>query len=267
MQHVPVEHPIRLRSPIQAEALYRNLAEERVGLRGFRTNDGAVVERCVAAIDPACDTTVYFEDGALDGDGWTRLAAIADARPGYVETYAGGAQLRAWPDHAKVYARLLPGGVDAVADALGVAVKAGLNQIGDGGTIAIDPVVGYPLAVAITTPDRAFALRALRALGDTAVPRGLVKRAKEPTKQVLAPFVCGMRATVHVLLDVRIELACELAQAWPELRHDWQSSTVAVEFPTGRIHGYVRSPRKDPDERARWLAKIDAALEGAVRPA
>jgi hypothetical protein len=48
---IPVEHPTRLRSPVQAEALYRKLGETRVVLRGFRTADGAVVERLVAAIE------------------------------------------------------------------------------------------------------------------------------------------------------------------------------------------------------------------------
>ncbi|HWU90640.1 MAG TPA: hypothetical protein VN253_25415, partial [Kofleriaceae bacterium] len=153
MALIPIEYPERLRSPAEAEALYRRLGDERVGVRGFRTNDPRRIERLVSAIDPGHDSTVNFETGLLDERGWARLGELAAAGAQYLDVHAGGANFRMWPEQTKVYARLPIDGVAGVAQAFGAPLRSGENRCGET-TIVIDPVVGYPLAVAITTPDR-----------------------------------------------------------------------------------------------------------------
>jgi hypothetical protein len=259
---IQIEYPQRLQSPAEAEAFYRRLGDERVGVRGFRTNDPRRIDRLVEAIDPAHDSTVHFETGLIDARGWARLEALATAPVEYLDVHAGGANLRIWPAQAKVYARLPFDGVDGVSEAFGAPLRAGMNQRGDA-TIAIDPVVGYPLAVALTTPDRAVALRMFRALGDAQLSRGHVSRASEAAKHALAPFLHDLGATVHVTLDLQLELARELSTVCPDLRHDWQASMVHVDFPDGRIHGFLRTPQTSEQDREQWLARVRHAVPGA----
>jgi hypothetical protein len=146
-----------------------------------------------------------------------------------------------------------------VSEAFGAPLRAGANQCGDA-TIVIDPVIGYPLAVAVTTPDRAVAMRMFRALGDAQLSRGYVMRASEPAKHALAPFLHDLGATVHVSLDVQLELARELATVCPDLRHDWQASRVLVDFPDGRIHGFLKTPDAGERDREVWLARVRKAV-------
>lgn len=259
MALIPIEYPQRLRSPAEAEAFYRKLGDERVGVRGFRTSDPRRIDRLVSAIDPAHDSTIHFETGLLDARGWARLEALAAAPSEYLDVHAGGANLRIWPAQAKVYARLPIDGVAGVSEAFGAPLRAGANQCGDT-TIMIDPVIGYPLAVAVATPDRAIAMRMFRALGDAQLSRGYVMRASEPAKHALAPFLHDLGATVHVSLDVQLELARELATVCPDLRHDWQASRVLVDFPDGRIHGFLKLPDAGERDREVWLARVRKAV-------
>lgn len=259
---VPIEYPQRLRSPDEARALYGGLGDTRVALRGFRTSEPARIERLVAAVEPGFETTVNFDTGLLDSRGWSRLEALATAGPDYLDVHAGHANLRLWPAQAKVYARLPADGIIGVSMAFGEPLRSGENRFGDT-TIMIDPVVGYPLAVALTSSDRAVALRMFRALGDANVSRGYLMRPNEPAKSLLAPFLHGLRATVHVALDMQLELAAELATGCSDLRHEWGSvigavgwSGVAVDFPGGRIHGYL----PNGEDRERWLERIRHAL-------
>lgn len=260
---IPIEYPERLRSPAEAEAFYRRLGDLRVGVRGFRTSDPRRIERLVSAIEPGHDSTVHFEAGLLDSRGWARLEALAAAPADYVDIHAGGANLRLWPAQAKVYARLPFDGIEGVSLAFGAPLRAGENRVGEA-TIVIDPVIGYPLAVALATADRALALRMFRALGDAQLSRGHVMRASEPAKQALAPLLRHLGATVHVTLDVQLELARELATVCPDLRHDWQASMVLVDFPDGRIHGFLKTPDATDRDRERWLARVRNAVPGAT---
>lgn len=261
MALIPIEFPRRLASPAEAEALYRRLGDTRVGVRGFRTKDPARIERLVGAIEPGFDSTVNFEAGLLDPRGWARLEELVAAPADYVDIHAGGANLRLWPAQSKVYARLPFDGIEGVSVAFGAPLRAGENRHGDT-TIMIDPVVGYPLAVALATPDRALALRMFRALGDAQLSRGYVTRASAPAKQALAPFLFGLGATVHVALDVQLELARELATVCPDLKHDWQASMVLVDFPIGRIHGFLKTPNATERDREQWLARVRKAVPG-----
>ena len=263
MALIPIEFPQRLQSPAEAEAFYRELGDRRVGVRGFRTSDPRRIERLVSAIEPGHDSTINFETGLLDLRGWTRLEALAAAQSEYLDIHAGGANLRMWPAQAKVYARLPIDGIEGVSAALGAPLRAGENRHGET-TVMIDPVVGYPLAVAITTPDRDVAMRMFRALGDARLSRGYVMRASEPAKHALGPFLAGLGATVHVTLDVQLELARELATVCPDLKHDWQASLVLVDFPDGRIHGFLKTPNTSEGDREQWLARIRKAVPAAT---
>jgi hypothetical protein len=256
---IPIEFPQRLSSPAEAEAFYRKLGDRRVGVRGFRTNDPRRIDRLVSAIEPGHDSTIHFETGRLDDRGWARLDALAAEQADYVDIHAGGANLRLWPAQAKVYARLPADGIVGVGEAFGAPLRAGENRHGET-TIMIDPVVGYPLAVALTTPERAIAMRMFRALGDAQLSRGHVVRASEPAKRALAPLLHHLGATVHVTLDVELELARELATVCPDLRHDWQASMVLVDFPDGRIHGYLKTPDVSEHDREQWLARVRQAV-------
>jgi hypothetical protein len=258
---IPIEYPQRLSSPAEAEAFYRRLGDKRIGVRGFRTADPRRIDRLVSAIDPAHDSRINFETGLLDHRGWARLDELAAAPSEYLDIHASGANLRMSPAQVKVYARLPPGGIDGVSDAFGAPLRAGENRHGDT-TIMIDPVIGYPLAVALTTTDRAIAMRMFRALGGAQLSRGHVMRASEPAKHALAPFLHDLGATVHVSLDVQLELARELATACPDLRHDWQGSMVVVDFPVGRIHGFLKTPESSEDDREQWLARVREAVPG-----
>ena len=264
MALIPIEFPQRLQSPAEAEAFYRRLGDRRVGVRGFRTNDPRRIDRLVSAIEPGHDSTINFETGLLDQRGWARLEALAAAQAEYLDIHAGGANLRMWPAQAKVYARLPVDGIAGVSEAFGAPLRAGENRHGET-TIMIDPVAGYPLAVALTTPDRDVALRMFRALGDARLSRGHVMRASEPAKHALGPFLHGLGATVHVALDVQLELARELATVCPDLAHDWQASLVLVDFPAGRIHGFLKTPNVSERDREQWLARVRTAVPAPPR--
>lgn len=259
MALIPIEFPQRLRSPVEAEAFYRKLGDQRASVRGFRTADPRRIDRLVAAIEPGHDSTINFETGLLDPRGWARLEELAAAGSDYLDIHAGGANLRMWPAQVKVYARLPMDGIYGVGEAFGAPLRAGENRFGET-TIVIDPVVGYPLAVALTTTDRATAMRMFRALGDAQLSRGHVQRASEPAKRALSPFLAHLGATVHVTLDVGLELARELAIGCPDLRHDWQASAVLVDFPDGRIHGFLKTPNTGDQDREQWLARIRKAV-------
>lgn len=264
---ISIEYPERLRSPADAAALYRGLGDERVGVRGFRTPEPHQIAQIVSAIEPGRAATLDFETGHLDRAGWARLEELVAVAPSYLDLHAGGANLRVTQERARVYGKLPSDGIAGVAAAAGAPLRAGVNAVG-AGTIAIDPVAGYPLAVAVETADRAFAMHMFRALGDSAVTRGRVSDPGPPARAVLGPFLTGLGAQVHAQLELDVDAALALAIACSGLAHGWRSGHAHVDFPAGRVYTRLPPGPAAESERARWVARIRAAapIEASSKP-
>jgi hypothetical protein len=223
----PIEHPRRLEDAAQASEMFRALGCDHVSVRGLHTRDAARIGRLVDAVEPSRQHTISFEDGVLGPDAAIALDALALTSFDYLDVRTDTGSLRIWP-----------------------ALRTWVHANGD--------------AKPLETTDRAAASAAFRALSPTRVDRGFVNGLRVETKPVLGRFLAALAPRVDVVLDVPLATAASLTDLYGDVRApvvvDWQADGVLVDFPSGRIHGFLTSSHNGPADRTAWLARIDRAL-------
>jgi hypothetical protein len=220
MSLIPIEHPRRLGSPAEAEGFFRALGEKRVSARGFQTTDAARFTRLVEAIETKHDHTISFLGGTLGSAARDSLAALAMSQFEYLDVRTTNASLRVWP---ALRSWVHPGNIE---------------------TEKPQPAIEAFLAVTEERHDRGF------------IMNGVV----DQTKPALARFLVDLKAQVDAVLLVDIASARSLTEAYVGEKLDWQAAGVLVDFPDGRIHGFLKTPNVGEEHRAKWLRTIEKAL-------
>ena len=225
----PIEHPHRLKSAAEAESFFRALrlfgSRASVGVRGHHTKDPARFVRLVNAIEPRRDHTISFENGKMDLDA---LAVLAKKRFHYLDIKTGTAIYRSWPDMPRTWV---------------------YSAVGDAQTVDLT--------------DIPQALKDFGAMTDGALRSGFINGVQEETKPFLVDFLRAIDAMVHVNLHIDLAPARALADLYEGEDFDWGDDGILVDFPEGRIHGFLVTPKVGPEYEARWQKKITKALAKA----
>ena len=229
MTLIPMEHARRLASPAEAEAFYRGLRERRVGVRGFHTTDPARFEALIAAADPKREHTVSFLGGTLDDEVRSALVELCRCEFGFFQLRTSSADLRIWPGRRTWI--------------IGLSERAAPGPL--------------------ETKSITEALECFNDISGERIDQGHISRITEQARAPLLSFLGAARTEVHAVLDVTLQTARFLTEQFPEGNLDWQSDMILVEFPDGRIHGFLKTPNLDERRRRRWQARIDEALRRA----
>lgn len=76
-------------------------------------------------------------------------------------------------------------------------------------------------------------------------------------------FLLATHTEVHATIEIAVDVARELTELFRGGEVQWQVDGTIVEFWTGKIHGFLKSPNIGAEHRASWLARIDKALHRA----
>lgn len=230
MALIPLEHPHRLASPAEAEAWFRALGilgQPVVSCRGFHTKDPERISRILEALEPKREHTVSFETGTLTPAAWRALEALTSLKFGYLDLQAAEAQLRVWPE--RQYWAYAAGSTDKSIE------FAGMTE----------------------------ALSRFRELGPTRVVQGFINGITPPCCAPLKEFLMVTGVTVHAVLELNVSTARALTELYTGEKLDWQADMLLVDFPEGRIHGFLKTPDTGPEFRAKWLERVEKALRRA----
>lgn len=145
--------------------------------------------------------------------------------------------------------------------AIGTPLEVGENIVGDAKLTIRDDGKGWPFDV--DTKNIATALAMFRAVGGTQVKAGFVNGVAEETKPALIEFLQALGAQVDVVLDVDVSVARSLTELFEGEALDWQSNGLFVDFPEGRIHGFLVTPNIHERYRLKFLGRITRALRRA----
>jgi len=256
MTLIPIEHARSLSSPEEAERLFRALGARCVSARGFHTKDRARFTALVEAIEPEREHTLSFQRGVLD---LPSLEALARAPFGYLDIRSATASYRSWPDrYTWVHAQCELG---AAGEAFGAPLAHGENVFPDAKiTYAAS---GQHYTFSLDTTSIPTALEVFGRLTDPAVVRGFISGVTLEAKPLLVAFLERLDATVDAVLDIDVASAKALAHVYSGEQHDWQGEGILVDFPEGKIHGYLTSPNIGEDAREAWRSRLDKALRRA----
>lgn len=265
MTLIAVGHDHRLRNAKDAEAFLCALSrfpmfrDRRVSLRGCHTSDATKIERLVEAIEPERDHTISFTGAELTPAAQNALERLATSKFHYFDISTSAANLRIWPAlYSWVHASL--DRADA-SRAIGTQLEIGDNVVGDAKVKIRDDGKGWPFDV--DTKNIATALAMFRAVGGTQVKAGFVNGVAEETKPALIEFLQALGAKVDVVLDVDVSVARSLTELFEGEPLDWQSNGLFVDFPEGRIHGFLVTPNIQERHRLKFLGRITRALRRA----
>jgi len=228
MALIPVEHPRRLQSPAEAEAFYRGLGDRHVSARGFHTRDVTRIEKLVEAIDPEREHTISFQQGTLGPAARAALDVLAHATFGYLDLRVRNHEycLRVWPS-------------------LHTWVHHGAETLE---TKSIDEALRLFHSVTVDKNE---------------LTRGFINGVKPAAKKPLLDFLRVVDAQVDAVLDIDVASARAVTELYRGERLDWQSNMLLVDFPEGRINGYLLSSAMGESERAEWQKRVTKALERA----
>jgi len=233
MTLIPIEHPYRLKSAVEAEAFFRALhffgSRASIGVRGHRTTDPERIERLVKAIEPKRDHTISFERGVLD---WNAFTALSKQDFEYLDLSTTKAAYRSWPRYPRTW----------------VHPNSGNEE-----TTEFDPANGHIRA----------ALEEFRRLTDDVLEKGFIRGVTEEAKPALVRFLVACEAAVHAVLHIDLGSARALSRLFDGETFDWGLNLIQVDFPEGRIHGFLITPKAGDEYQAKWQKRITRALEKA----
>ena len=267
MALIPIESPRRLPSAAAAAAWLRAAGRvwspRTVSVRGFHTRDPARIERLVLAIEPPREHTISFQHGTLSAPARAALDGLARARFQYLDLDTADASLRLWPArHTWVHADATAAGVAAAAAILGVPLAPGKNAL-EAAHVTLAPGE-RGTRVEVETSSIPTALALFGALTDDgAVGRGFVTGVHADTRTPLLRFLSALGAQVDAVLEIGIDAARALTELYAGEKLSWQVPGVFVDFPEGRIHGYLRMADNTPRNREKWLAAVEKAWKKA----
>ncbi len=226
MALIPIEHPRRLASPAEAEAWFRAFREKRVSARGFHTSDPARFARLVAAVEPRREHTISFEGGTLRPQAFAALEALSASPFQYLDVRTAEANLRIWPQ-LRSWVQGRDGSIDTETTSIATAVGV------------------------------------FRAMTRDQVERGFILGVQPEAKAPLLRFLEALAPRVDAVLDLDVAAARALTELYAGEKLDWQAGGVLVDFPEGRIHGFLKTPDRGERDREKWLARVSKALRRA----
>lgn len=230
MTLIPMAHEHRLASPAEAEAFYRGLRQRLVRVRGFHTTDPDRIEALIAAADPKRDHTVSFRGGVLGEEVRPALLELCGCAFGYFNLSTPSASLRVWP----------------------------------GRHTWVESLPRRPAADWLETTSITEALDRFNGICGERIVQGHISRITKQARVPLLGFLGVARTEIHVVLDVTLQTARSLSEQFLGQKLDWQSDGILVDFPEGRIHGSLKTPKVDERHRRKWRARIDKALRKAT---
>lgn len=259
MSLLPIHHEHRLASPADAAAWFRALGEQRVSARGFHTIDPARFERLVDAIEPSHEHTISFVGGTLGATARDALDALATRQFHYLDVRTVDASLRVWPElYSWVHSSR---DLAAATAAVGAPLVVGVNLLGDVQVTLTSDSRGYPISV--ETKTRATALRVFHALSGERVNRGFINGVHGDTKPYLTRLLTVLATQVDAVLEVDVASARALTELYAGEPLDWQAGGLLVDFPEGRIHGFLTTPHTSQGDQEKWQSRVTKALRRA----
>lgn len=226
---LPLEHEYRIKSPADAEAFLRALqfcgGRASVGVRGHHTKDPRRILRLVSAIEPKRDHQISFGAGKMNLDA---MAQLATKRFHYFDLATRAATYRSWPDMPRTW------------------VHANTSD-----------------AETSTFEDIPAAIEKFRTMAGDELRQGFINGVQEESKAALVEFLVATEAEVHAYLHIEFASARGLAELYEGEKFDWANMQVTVDFPEGRIHGFLTSPNVQDEHKARWQKRITRALRKA----
>jgi hypothetical protein len=148
-----------------------------------------------------------------------------------------------------------------VEEVLGAELTTGVNTVRGGTVTLAEAGEGWPTDLRATSPE--LALRLFHALTTGPLARGHITGIRDGARASLLAFLRASGAEVSATLELPVAVARDLAEAFAETAIDWQARAVIVDFPEGRIHGFLTTPKVEERDRKRWHARIDKALRRA----
>ena len=262
MAMFPLRHARTIRSPAEAEALFRGLGERRVALRGLAARDPAglrvLVEATAGSAESRGWTTLTFAGGSLTTEGWRALEELAPQRFAYLDVRGPAASLRLWPTQWVVN---MTGPRAQLEALLGAPLTEGRHARAATRPALVvreaDPGVLYVVADA-EAPAQALAL--FRRVAGEALAHSFIKDPHPSCHGAL------LRLLIAVGVEVRGDLVLDLARAralterFADAEVEWQADHTSVDLPSGRLHGFILSPNTSEEDQRRWHAAIDRAL-------
>ena len=253
MALIPIAHTRRLTSPAEAERFYRALGYPVVSARGFHTKDHARMARLVDAIEPKREHTITFEGGRFSKEARAALDVLALAPFQYLDVRTHAEDLRIWPDlHTWVHTKR------SLAE-LGDGLSMGENDLPDGKVTLASH--GPDLPINIETKSIPLALRFFHAHAEERLNRGFISGVKDAAKAPLLRFLEVLDTRVDAVLEVDVASARSLTELYAGERLDWQANMILVDFPEGKLHGFLTSSTNTPENREAWQARVTQALE------
>lgn len=262
MSLIPIESPRRLPSAAAAAAWLRACGARTVSVRGFHTQEPARIERLVLSIEPKREHTISFQRGTLSAPARAALGVLATARFQYLDLDTADASLRIWPArHTWVHADVTADRVAAVASLLGVPLTPGETELKET-QVTLKPGE-RGTRIEIETKSIPTALALFGALADGPVGRGFITGVHADTRTPLLHFLRALGAQVDAVLEIGVDAARALTELYAGEKLGWQVPGVLVDFPDGRIHGYLRMADNTPRNREKWLARVEKAWRKA----
>jgi hypothetical protein len=253
---LPIEHPHRLRSAEEAARFFKGLGAKRVSARGFHTAALGRIQAVVAALPARGETRVSFEGGVLTPRAMLALESLIQTKFQYLDVTTTDANLRVWPWlRSWVHVDRPRNAAEAV---LGKRLGAGKNELGEITLTVDDAGPGYPLFLEAESIEPAFDF--FRRITSTTVKQGFIIEARPDPRGALLQFLSALGTKVNASLELELPVAQALAAAFPGERLDWQADGVDVDFPEGRIHGFLVTPKVEEGDKERWITRVEKAL-------
>lgn len=98
------------------------------------------------------------------------------------------------------------------------------------------------------------------------VDRGFITGVRAETKPQLSGFLDALAARVDAVLEIDVAVARMLTEQYAGAALDWQADGVLVDFPEGRIRGFLRTPKTTEGDAQKWRARVTRALRRACSP-
>lgn len=92
---------------------------------------------------------------------------------------------------------------------------------------------------------------------------GHIAGVQAAAKSLLLEYLVALRTNVHAVMTLDVAAARDLTERFGSESLDWQADGMLVDFPEGRIHGFLRTPNIGAKHQKKWQQRVAKALKRA----